>query len=99
MRHIKELTDKIKEELEGAKEYAEKYVEAKAKGDAIEADRRKEMTHDELKHASWIHEKAVKEIEELSKTHTPPPEMLERWKREHKEYVEKAAWIRQMLEM
>ena len=57
------------------------------------------MTQDELKHASWIHEKAVREIEKISQTYTPPPEMLETWRREHKEYVDRAAHIRQMLEL
>lgn len=33
MRTIKNYVEKIKEEIEGAKEYAEKYVEEKAKGE------------------------------------------------------------------
>ena len=57
------------------------------------------MAEDELKHAMFFHEKAVKEIEELSKTVAVPVEMAEKWEHEHKEYVERAAWIRQMLVM
>ncbi len=99
MRAIQKYVEFIKDEVEGAKEYAEMYVEAKAKGNVSTASRYKEMTLDELKHASWIHERAVKEIEKISQTYTPSPEMLEKWELEHKEYVEQAALVRQMLEL
>lgn len=99
MRQIKELVEEIKEELDGAENYAIKFVEAKAREDALETERLREMTLDELKHASWIHNKAVQEIQKISQTYTPPPEMIEKWKHEHKEYVERAAHIRQMLEV
>ena len=99
MRSIKNYVEAIDEELEGAKDYAEKYVERKAKGDMQSANRYKEMAHDELKHASYIHEWAVKEIDEISKVYTAPVEMQEAWEKAHKEYVEKTAWIKQMLAM
>lgn len=35
----------------------------------------------------------------ISKVYIPPVEMLEKWEREHKIYVEKVAWIKQMLAM
>lgn len=28
---------------------------------------------------------------------TPPAEMMENWQNEHKKYVDKVAWIKQML--
>ena len=87
------------EEIESAKDYAEKYVEYKAKGDMTRANRYKEMANDELKHSNYIHEWAVKEIEEISKVYTPPVEMQEAWDKAHKEYVEKVAWIKQMLSL
>lgn len=99
MRSIKNYVEAIDEELEGAKDYAEKYVERKAKGDMQSANRYKEMANDELKHASYIHEWAVKEIDEISKVYTAPVEMQEAWEKAHKEYVEKVAWIKQMLTM
>ena len=99
MRKIKEYVEEIEEELEGAQDYAEKYVEEKAKGNMPKASRYKEMALDELKHASYIHEWVVKEIEEISKVYTAPEDMLEKWKKSHKEYVDKAAWIKQMLEL
>ena len=67
MRTIKKYVHRIEEELEDAKEYAEDYVEQKVKGNMAMANRYKEMSNDELKHAGYIHEFAVKEIDEISK--------------------------------
>lgn len=97
MRYIKHYVEAIEEELEGAKNYAEKYVECKAKGNSHKASKYKEMAEDELRHSMNIHEWATQEIDELSKIYTPPVEMMEKWEKAHKEYVSKAAWIRQML--
>lgn len=99
MRIIQNYVDKIDDELEGAKDYAEKYVEYRVKGDGTTANRYKEMANDELKHAMYEHEWAVKEVGELSKIYTPPAHMQEIWDKSHKEYVEKVAWIKQMLTM
>lgn len=99
MRVIKEYVEAIEEEIEGAKHYAEEYVEAKARGDMSKANRYKEMASDELKHAMYQHEWAVAEIQEISKVFTPPVAMEEKWDKAHKEYVEKVAWIKQMLAM
>lgn len=99
MTKIKELADQIKDELCSAKEYAEEYLSYKAKGDNNWANRYKEMALDELKHADYIHERTVAEIEQLRSVYTPPEDMLEKWESDHKKYVEKAAWIRQMLTM
>lgn len=99
MRIIKNYVDKIDEEIEGAKDYAEKYVEYKAKDDMTTANKYKEMANDELKHAMYEHEWAVREIEKISHIYTAPEDMLEKWEKAHKEYVEKVSWIRQMLSM
>ena len=99
MRSIKKYVDHLNDEIESAEEYAEKYVECKSKGNMQSANRYREMAEDELKHAMYIHEWAVKEIEDISKVYTPPIEMLEKWEHEHKHYVEKVAWIKQMLAM
>ena len=97
MRAIKKYVEAIDEEIEGAKDYAEKYVECKAKGDMSKANRYKEMASDEIKHAMYIHEWAIAEIEEIKKIFVPPVDMLEKWEKAHKEYVEKVAWVKQML--
>lgn len=99
MTRIKELADEIQDELCSAKEYAEEYLTFKAKDDSSWANRYKEMAQDELKHAGYIHDRVVEEIEELQKVYTPPEEMMEKWNSDHKKYIEKAAWIKQMLTM
>lgn len=99
MKSIKMYVDAIDEEIEDAKEYAEKYVECKAKGDMPSATKYKEMSSDELKHAEYLHEWAIKEIEKVSKVFVAPSEMQDAWTKAHKEYVERVAWIKQMLNM
>lgn len=99
MTKIKKLADEIMDELESAKEYAEDYLSYKAKENSAWANRYKEMATDELKHAGYIHERATEEIEALRKVYTPPQDMLDKWEADHKRYVEKAAWIKQMLSM
>ena len=97
MKSIKKYVEQLEEELEGAQDYAERYVECKAKGNMTRANRFKEMANDELKHSGYIHEMAVQEIEEIKKVYTAPVEMQEKWEKAHKIYIEKAAWIKQML--
>lgn len=99
MTKIKKLADEISEELDSAKEYAENHLMYKAKGNDEWSKRFFEMANDELKHADYLHDLAVEEIDELRKVYTPPQEMLEKWDADHKKYVEKAAWIKQMLAM
>lgn len=99
MTRIKKLADEIKDELGSAKEYAEEYLTFKARDNTNWANKYKEMAQDELKHAGYIHERVVAEIEELRKTYTPPQEMLDKWNSDHKKYIEKSAWIKQMLAM
>lgn len=97
MKYIKRYVEHIEEELEGAKDYAEKYVECKAKDNMTHANKYKEMAQQELTHAMTLHTFAVEAIENLSKVYTPPAEMEEKWNTAHKDYVEKAALVKQML--
>ena len=99
MTKIKKLADEIMDELDSAKEYAEEYLTYKAKDNSAWAKRYEEMAHDEIKHAGYLHDRVVEEIEELRKVYTPPQDMLEKWDADHKKYIEKAAWIKQMLAM
>lgn len=98
MKKIQELVDWIDDELEGAKCYAEKYVYKKAKGSQW-AGKFHAMAEDELKHAQTIHQLAVEEIEDLNKVFQAPAEMQEAWDKAHVQYVEKAAWVKKMLDM
>lgn len=99
MRIIKQYVERINDEVESAKEYAEKYVEFKARGDFQKAGRFKEIASDELKHAMFFHELATEEVEKISKVYTPPVEMQEKWEHDHKKYVEDVAILKQILGM
>lgn len=99
MTKIKHYVDQIDDELCGAKEYAEKYVESKAAGNSNYATKYKEMAMDELKHANYVHDIATADIDQLSRVFKPTLEMQETWDKSHINYVEKAAWIKQMLAM
>lgn len=97
MKRIKHLVNHINEEIQGAKDYAEMYVDFKSKNNMAWANKYKQMSLDELNHAMNIHDYTVAEIEDLRKVYTPPQEMMDKWDKEHKEYVEQVAWIKQML--
>lgn len=99
MKKIQNLVDQITEEISGAKDYAETYLDYKAKGNSNWASRYKSMAEDELKHATYIHDRALEEISELNKVYTTPVEMQKKWDESHKEYVEKVAWIKTMIAM
>ena len=97
MKLIKWYANAIGEELDDAKEYAEKSIECRVKGDIPSANKFKEMAHDELKHATYLHEMAVQAINEVRQYYTPPVAMQDAWEKAHREFVEKTAWIKQML--
>lgn len=99
MKVIKDMVEHINDEICGAKDYAEKYVEAKAEGNSMWANRYKEMAQDELKHAMYMHELAVTKIDQIRQVYEPSADMEEKWDKAHKEYVEKVAWIKTMMNM
>lgn len=102
MKYIKKMVDEINDEIHSAKKYAERAVELKAKGDQTSlnnSSKYKTIANQELEHAMFIHELTVKEIERLRGIYTPPQDMLDKWNKSHEEYVEKVAWIKQMLNM
>ena len=99
MTKIKNLVEAIDEELCGAREYAAKYDEYKAAGNNTWANKYKEMANDELKHATYIHDKAIEDINEINKVFKPTVDMQKKWDESHATYVEKTAWIKQMLMM
>lgn len=100
MKYIKKMIDEVNDEIHSAKEYAEKYVEYKSKNDLSTASKFKAMANDELNHGMTIHQLLTEEIDRLRKVYAnPPQEMMDKWEEAHKRYVEKVAWIKQMLTM
>lgn len=100
MTKIKKYVDDIAEELEGAKNYMEKALECKAAGNADRYNGYKAMSLAESEHAMRLHEYAVQDIEKLKTVYPEiPTDMMDKWDRAHREYVEKMAWIKQMQSM
>lgn len=99
MTKIKKLIKEIDEEIEGAKCYIEMSLDYKVNGNAKWANRFKEMATDELKHADYLHELVAEEITLFSKIYTPPTEMQDKWNESHAKYVERVAWIKQMMSL
>lgn len=104
MRYIKGLIEQMDEELEGAKDYAERYVYQKSLGNmqsesVRNATRYKEMAQEELKHAMYIHDMVVSEVARLEPEYRPTEAMREAWEHSHNEYVEETAKIKTMLTM
>ena len=97
MKLLHEHIEHIEDELEGAKEYAEKYITCKAKGNVQSANIYKEMAHDELKHAMFMYDLAVKDVEQVGAIYTLPVQDEEAWAMIKKKYAEHIAIIRQML--
>ena len=100
MTKIKKYVEDIADELHSAKCYMETALEYKATGDSIRYNKYKEMSMQELTHAMALHEFAAQDIEKLKTVYPEvPQEMQDKWDHSHKEYVEKAAWIKQMQAM
>ena len=104
MTKIKKYVEDIAEELDGAKAYMEKALEYKAMGNTPENTERyngyKTMSIQELEHGTRLHQYAVQDIEKLKAVYPEiPTEMLDKWEHSHRDFVEKAAWIKQMQSM
>lgn len=97
---IKRYVERIDEELCDAKYYAEKALEYKVVGDTDRYTKYKAMANDELNHSMTIHEFAARDVERLKSVYpTIPAEMMKKWEEAHVEYVDRAAWVKQMLSM
>lgn len=97
MKKIGKIADQIKEEVEGAKCYAETYIELVLEGNSQWAQRYREMATQELTHASWLHERASDMIQRLKSIYTPPAEMQEAWDETHKKFVDMANEVKDMI--
>lgn len=98
MKIIKTISEQIKEELHGAKEYAKLAALHKSDMPTL-AKVYYDMAMQEAQHADMMHTEVVKLIEKQRTIETPPKVMLELWEEEHKEYVELAAHVKYMLSM
>ena len=100
MTKIKKYVEGIADELDGAKKYMEKALEYKVMGNSERYTGYKDMSLAELGHATRLHQYAVQDIEQLKAVYPDiPSDMMDKWDKAHIDFVEKAAWIKQMQAM
>lgn len=97
MKIIDKMIDSLEDEIEGAKKYAEKYIEWKARGDSARAAKFREMSNDELRHASNIHDFAMMDIDGFKRVYAFPEKDEEKWLQAHRQFAEQYALVKQML--
>ena len=98
MRIIRKMAKQMRDEIDGAKEYAKLAVHYKPDNPTM-AKTYYDMANDEMRHADMIHAEAVRQIEK-QKAIAPPPEiMLTLWEDEHKDYIEAYGAAKNMIAM
>ena len=97
MKIIHEMLEALEDELEGAEEYSEKFIENKARNNMTRANKFKEMAMDEMKHFSYLHEMFVQDIDEIKRVYTMTETEAEAWEHGHKHLLEKMAMVKGML--
>ena len=96
MREIKYLVEEIKEELEGAEEYAKHALQYKP-SDKTLSDALATIAAQELSHVDALHTQAVRLIK--AQTDKPPAAMQAVWDWEHERMIERAAKVKILLDM
>jgi hypothetical protein len=99
MKILDEMLEHLEEEVEGAREYAEKYIECKARGNVARANRYKEMAQDELKHATMLREMDVADVSELKRVYSITEEEQNAWDHGHKHLTDEMAMVMHILSM
>ena len=99
MKLLEKMLDHLEDEIEGAREYAEKYIECKARGTMPRANRYNEMANDELKHASFLREMDIADVSELKRAYQMTEEEQSLWDHGQKRLTDEMALIMHILSM
>lgn len=99
MKILEKMLEHLGEEVEGAREYAEKYIECKARGNIARANRYKEMAQDELKHASFLRDMDISDVGELKKVYPLTDEEQSHWDHRQKHLTDEMAMVMHILSM
>lgn len=99
MKIIKDLVEEIKEELEGAGDYAERAMKHKGLDDGF-TSMYAEMAGQEMGHVEKLHAKVQDVIKKYRAEHGEPPAGMQAiWDHEHKQLIQRAGEIRAMIDM
>ena len=97
MKIIELLSEKIEEETEDAREYAE--CSLRYRDDDPELSRTfSYLANEELNHVSKLHEQVVRIIKKYREDHGDPPQkMLDRYEYLHEKHIERVAKVKALL--
>ena len=99
MKIIKELTEMIEDELEGALSYAKGAVDLKESEPAI-ASTFYEIANQEMHHVNLLHDRVAETIRKhRDKNGEPPAPMMAVYEYLHGKHIDKAAEVRRYLDM
>lgn len=88
MKIIKEISEMIEDELEGAEHYIECALKHKADHPAL-ADVFYEISTQEMRHVNMLHDEVVKLIKEYRGKNGNPPEAMQAiWEWQHERHIE-----------
>ena len=96
---IKQLSEKISDEIEDASEYAKLALKFKDK-DRSASDTFYSLAQDEMRHSMMLHAEVTKLIEEYRKTNGEPPEKMQAvYDYLHEREIEAAEKVKRYLAM
>ena len=96
MKIIEWLSDKIEEEINDSKCYAEKALMLKSERQKL-ADTLMKLSEEEMKHMTLLHNEVVDIINEYRKTNgEPPADMLAIYEYLHRKQIDKSAEVKAM---
>jgi Mn-containing catalase len=94
MKLIKELTERIEEEIDGAEEYVKEAIKLKHEHPSL-AKTLYDISNQEMSHIDMLHAEVVKLIEEHRRTHgEPPAPMMAVYQYLHERHIDKVNNIR-----
>lgn len=99
MKMLKEKLEHLEEEIEGAREYAEKFIKCKSGGNMARANRFKEMAQDELKHATYLRDMDLVDVADLKKVYNMTEEEESMWEHGQKHLTDQIAMVMHILSM
>jgi Mn-containing catalase len=94
MKLIKELTERIEEEIDGAEEYVKEAIKLKHEHPSL-AKTLYDISTQEMSHIDMLHAEVVKLIEEHRRTHgEPPAPMMAVYEYLHERHIDKVNTIK-----
>lgn len=94
MKLIKELTERIEEEIDGAEEYVKEAIKLKHEHPSL-AKTLYDISNQEMSHIDMLHAEVVKLIEEHRRMHgEPPAPMMAVYEYLHERHIDKVNTIK-----